>query len=474
MAQELRPDICVIGAGEGGLAAAATAAACRAATVLIENAEMGSVNLNSGSLPSQALISAAAHINAARTGVRFGLAGEGASIDFAAVRAYVRDVISAAAPQDARERFAGLGVRVVAGRARFLDAHTLAAEDFIVKARHFILATGSLPALPSIPGLGETPCLTSETIFNLTACPRHLIVIGAGSTGLELAQIFRRVGAEVTVLEAATPLASDDAECAAVVLDALELEGIKLRTGVVVAGVRSVASGIEIDVTTPNGNETIEGTHLLIAVGRQPDIEGLNLEAAGIRHLPNGILVDKLLRTTNKHVYAIGDITNGPKFVHAARHHAGLVVRHALFRLPFKVEDRAIPTVTYTDPELAQVGLLEGAARAHVGSICILRWPYRENDRAQATAATNGHIKIVTDRKGAILGATIVGAGASENITAWTLAIDRKLNIHAFTDLVVPYPTYAEVGKRAAITYFMRGLTSNRVRRIIGWLRRVN
>jgi pyruvate/2-oxoglutarate dehydrogenase complex dihydrolipoamide dehydrogenase (E3) component len=291
-----------------------------------------------------------------------------------------------------------------------------------------------------------------------------------------LAQAFRRLGAEVTVLEAVAALAGEDSECAAIVLDALACEGVKLRTGVTVARVRRVLSRVQVDIETDAGEgtqkETIEASHLLVAAGRVPNVANLDLDAAGIRCEANGITVDRRLRTSNKHVYAIGDVTDGSKSTHLANHHAGLVVRNALFRTPVKADQYAAPSVTYTDPELAQVGLIEGEARAHSGVIRVLRWPYSENDRAQATGATKGHIKIVTDRRGQILGATIVGAGAAENITAWALAINQRLNIEAFAGVIVPYPTYAEVGKRAAMTYFNRGLTSPLVRRIIGWLRR--
>jgi len=475
---ELRPDICVIGAGAGGLAAAAAAAAMGVPVVLIEKGRMGGQSLNTGSVPSKALLAAAEHANVLRSGARFGVKSVRSGIDFAAVNAHVRHAIAAVAPQASSERFTGLGVRVIAGVGRFKDASTVAVDNAIIKARRFIVATGSLPFIPTIPGLSETPYLTPETIFDLTDCPRHLIIIGAGRIGLELAQAFRRLGSGVTVLEAATPLKREDPECAAIVLDALAGEGIRLRTGVRIAQVRRVLARIQVVIANSgdagsNGEETLEGTHILLAAGRRANIDDLDLDAAGIHHEPQRILVDKRLRTTNKNVYAIGDAIGGAKFTHVAGHHAGLVVRNALFRHPVAVDHRAIPRVTFTDPELAQVGFLEDEARAHAGAIRILRWPYRENDRAAAAGAMNGHIKVITDRRGDILGATIVGAAAGENIAAWTLAIGQRLNIGAFAGLVVPYPTYAEVGKRAAITYFMRGLTSARVRRIIGWLRRL-
>jgi len=320
------------------------------------------------------------------------------------------------------------------------------------------------------PGrIRQRPALADANRIARLAAPAQK----SGSVGLELAQAFRRLGAEVTVLEAVTPLASDDPECAAIVLDALDREGVKLRTGVEIKHVRRALARVAIDIMTPAGAETIEGSHLLVAAGRRPNVEELDLDAARIRYEPHGIIVDKRLRTTNKRVYAVGDVTVGPKLTHLANYHAELVIRHALFRQRVSVDHHAIPTVTHTDPELAQVGLVEDEARAHSGVIRVLRWPYCENDRAQTTQATNGHIKVVTDRRGDILGATIVGAAAGENIAAWTLAITQKLNIRAFAGLVVPYPAYAEVGKRAAMTYFMRGLTSFHVRRIIGWLRRL-
>jgi pyruvate/2-oxoglutarate dehydrogenase complex dihydrolipoamide dehydrogenase (E3) component len=323
--------------------------------------------------------------------------------------------------------------------------------------------------------LGEVPYLVPRTLFGLSDYPRHLIVIGAGGIGLELAQTFRRLGSEVTVLEAETPLKQEDPECAAVVLDALAHEGIKLRSGVRITQVRRALSRVQVVIAKSDGSgddETIEGTHLLVAAGRRPNIEELNLDAAGIRHDSRGIVVDKYLRTRNKKVYAIGDVVGGPKFAHVAIHHAGLVVRNVLYGQKLALDRRAIPLVISTDPELAQIGFLEDEARKHAGAIRILRWPYTENDRAIAANATKGHIKVITDRRGGILGVTMVGAAAGENIAAWSLAAGKKLKIDALAGLIVPYPTYGEVGKRAAITYFMRGLTSSRVRRIIGWLRR--
>jgi pyruvate/2-oxoglutarate dehydrogenase complex dihydrolipoamide dehydrogenase (E3) component len=473
MANELRPEICVIGAGAGGLSAAAAATTFGARAVLVEKGRIGSERLKkNGSVALHALVAAAERANASRNGARFGIKATRFAVDFAAVNRHMNDVIGAIALNFTRERIAGLGIHVLEGAARFTDERTVAVDDFAIRARRFVIATGSSPMVPAIAGLLDTPHLTSETVFDLTEIPRHLIVVGAGAVGLELAQAFRRLGSEVTVLDAAAPLASDDPECAAVVFDALARDGVKLRTGVEIAKVGRVLAKVKVVLATPAGAETIEGSHLLITAGRRPNVEDLELDVAGVRYTPRGIIVDNSLRTTNKRVYAVGDVIGGPVSAHVANHHAGLVMRHALFRVPIRVNHRAIPSVTYTDPELAQVGLLEEEARAHSGVIRVLRWPYRENDRAQAEHATDGHIKVVTDRAGEILGVTIVGAHAGETITAWTLAVSERLNIRVFASLVVPYPTYAEVGKRAAIGYFTHGLTTPRTRRIMGWLRR--
>jgi pyruvate/2-oxoglutarate dehydrogenase complex dihydrolipoamide dehydrogenase (E3) component len=475
---ELKPDICVIGAGAGGLAASAAAAAMGVPVVLIEKGVMGGESLNSGAVPSKALLAAAGRVHALRDGGRFGAKSVRSGIDFAGVIAHVRHAVATIAPLESRERFTGLGVRIIGGAARFVDQRTVVAGDITVRARRFIIATGSSPVIPAIPGLTETPYLTTRTIFDLPECPRHLIIVGAGRLGVELAQAYRRLGADVTVLDAATPLRHEDPECAAIVLDALHREGITLRSGVQIAQVHRVLARIQVVLARPEGSgaeadQTIEGTHLLVTAGRRPNIDELDLAAAHVRHRADGIVVNKHLRTSNRRVYAIGDVIGGPKFTHVASHQAGLVVRNALFRVPVRFNPGAVPWITYTDPELAQVGMLEDEARAHVRTIRVLRWPYRENDRAVTTGEVAGHVKVITDRNGQIIGATIVGVAAGENIAAWALAISQRLNIAAFAGLMVPYPTYAEVGKRAAITYFMRGLTIARVRRIIGWLRRL-
>jgi pyruvate/2-oxoglutarate dehydrogenase complex dihydrolipoamide dehydrogenase (E3) component len=251
----------------------------------------------------------------------------------------------------------------------------------------------------------------------------------------------------------------------------LAREGIVIRSGAKVTRIGHNDGKIQAVIETSQGEETIEGSNLLIAAGRRANVEGLDLEKAGIKYEPHGIAVDRGLKTTNKKAYAIGDAAGG-QFTHVANYHAGIVIRNALFRLPAKASDDAIPWVTFTDPELAHVGLTEGQARERHKAIRVLRWPYRENDRAQAERHTHGHIKVVTAKNGRILGASIVGAHAGELITAWTLALSRGLNIRAMTEVVVPYPTLSEIGKRAAISYFSPSLGNPKLRRLINFLRR--
>lgn len=471
-AERLTPDICVIGAGAAGLSVAAAAAAFGVSTVLIERHELGGECLHDGCVPSKALLAAGKRAAHAR-GDAMGIHATELRVDFAKVQAHVQDVIAQIAPMDSAERFTGLGVRVIKGHAKFIDRRTVAVgETHEIRARRFVIATGSKPAVPPIPGLDGGPYLTNETIFKLKELPSHLVIIGAGAIGLEMAQAFRRLGSHVTVLEMGEALAQDDSEAAAVVLAALERDGVVIRTGVKVTRVAHAIGHLAVTIEANGKEEHVGGTHLLIAAGRKATTDGLDLDKARIRHDGHGIAVNRKLKTSNGRVYAIGDVAAGqPRFTHAGNHQAGLVIRNALFRLPVRSDATTIPHAIFTEPELAQTGLTETQARARKLKFRILRWPYHDNDRAVAEGAAHGFIKVLADRKGYILGATIVGANAGELITAWSLAIAQKLTLRAFTDLVVPYPTLAEIGKRAAIEYYLPNLTRPMLRRIIRFLR---
>jgi pyruvate/2-oxoglutarate dehydrogenase complex dihydrolipoamide dehydrogenase (E3) component len=441
--------------------------------VLVEKGRMGGDCLNTGCVPSKSLIAAAKRSRIIAETAPFGITAREVGVDFGRVHDHVHEVIAAIAPNDSKERFTGLGVRVIEGFARFKDASTVAVGDDVeIAARRFVIATGSSPAIPPIAGLNATTHFTNETIFDLATKPEHLIVIGAGPVGLELAQAFRRLGSAVTVLEAATPLAAEDAECAAIVLDQLTREGIAVRSGVAVARVEQAGMNVRVMLTSASTEAAIEGSHLLTATGRRPNVEGLGLDKANIAHGKNEIAVDKGLRTSNRRVYAIGDVAGGPQFTHTANYHAGLVIRNALFRLPVRAGAVAIPRVTFTDPELAHVGMTEDEARRRGHAFRVLRWPYQENDRAQAERGTRGHIKVITSKYGRIFGVSIVGSTAGELISLWALAIAQRTNIRTIAGMVMPYPTLSEIGKRTAVTYFTPGLTSPWVRRIITLLRR--
>lgn len=473
MAETLTPDICVIGAGSGGLSVAAAAAAFGVPTVLIEKGEMGGDCLNYGCVPSKALLAAARQAQERRTSAPFGIAPDEPEINFGKVADHVKRVIAEIAPNDSQARFTGLGVKVIRAAGAFTDARTVRAGDHEIRARRFVIATGSSPLIPPIPGLDETPHFTNETIFANRRRPGHLLIIGGGPIGMEMAQAHRRLGAEVSVIEMFAPLGKDDPEAAAIVLDRLAGEGIAIHAGVKVVAVAGNRRRVSVTLEDETGaRRDIDGTHLLVAAGRRPNTDGLGLEAAGIAAGRGGITVNRGLRTSNRRVYAIGDVAGGLQFTHVANYHAGLVIRSALFRLPVREKRELIPWVTYTEPELAQVGPPEAEARKRHRAIRILRWPYSENDRAQAERATHGFIKVVTTKRGRILGATVVGRNAGEIVQLWALAVANRMNIKAMTGFVSPYPTLGEISRRAAITYFAPGLTKPAVRRIIGFLRK--
>lgn len=460
----IKADICVIGAGSGGLSVAAGAAQLGAKTVLIERGAMGGDCLNTGCVPSKSLLSAAKHFKAMNDGGKFGLSARETSVDFGKVHDHVHGVIADIAPLDSVERFEGLGVNVIKAEAKFVDPKTVEAGGMRIEARRFVIATGSRAALPPIPGLAETLHLTNETIFELTALPEHLIIVGGGPIGMEMAQAFRRLGSKVTLLEGARVLAKDDPELTQVVVDQVKADGVDIREGVSITSVEQSGNGIFVAL----GGETVEGSHLLVAAGRTPNVEGLGLGAAGVIFERGGIKVDERLRTSNRKIFAIGDVAGGLQFTHVAGYHAGIVIRNALFRIPAKADVSAVPWVTYTDPELAHVGLTEAAARQRFGArVKVLKWPLAENDRARAERDTRGFIKVVVGPKGKILGASIVGAGAGDLIQPWVLALSKGLKIGAFTSIIAPYPTRGEISKRAAGEYYTPTLFSARTRLLV-------
>jgi pyruvate/2-oxoglutarate dehydrogenase complex dihydrolipoamide dehydrogenase (E3) component len=470
MSNDIACDICVVGAGSAGLLVAAGAAQLGAATVLIERGKMGGDCLNYGCVPSKALLAAAKVAATSRGAGRFGIAIGEPEIDFAAVMHHVHEIIATIAPNDSVARFEGLGATVIQGGARFAGPRALVVGERRVRARRVVLATGSTASAPPIPGLDQVDYFTNETIFENMRLPDHLIVIGGGPIGMEMAQAHARLGARVTVLEAAQVLAKDDPELAVLLRDRLLAEGIAIREQATIARVERATGGVAVSL---GDGERILGSHLLVAAGRRPNIAALDLDKAGIAHNHKGIVVDARLRTSDRHVFAIGDVAGGPQFTHAAGYHAGIVIRNALFRIPAKIDYRALPWVTYTDPELAHVGLAEAAARERHGKdIVILRSAFHENDRAQTERATHGLVKVVTRKNGRILGASILGAQAGELIHPWVLAIGQGLKIKAMAGMIAPYPTLGEASKRAAGSFYIAALFGARTKSLVRFLAR--
>ena len=472
MSGDIKADICVIGAGSGGLTVTAVAAQLGVSTVLVEGHKMGGDCLNYGCVPSKALLAAAHAANGGHKTAALKLGGALNGVDGGAAFDHVRNAIKAIEPHDSVERFEEYGAQVIMAPARFVARDTVAAGDFRIRARRFVIATGSGPMVPPIDGLADTPHLTNETLFDQSSVPEHLIIVGGGPIGIEMAQAHRQLGARVTVLEMASMMPQDDPELVEVVRRRLVAAGIEIREGAQVLRTAPHGDGVSVTCGGAGGEEEIQGSHLLIAAGRRPNIHDLDLEKAGIASTPKGIEVDQRLRTTNRKIFAIGDVTGGHQFTHVAGYHAGIVVRNALFRLPAKVDKSAYPWVTYTDPELAQVGLTEQAARDEGLTFRVLRWPFADNDRAITEGETDGFVKILVDRKRRILGAGIVGPHAGELIQTWCLAMRANLKIGKIAEMIAPYPTLGEINKRVAGEYFTEGLFGARTQKLVRFLSR--
>jgi pyruvate/2-oxoglutarate dehydrogenase complex dihydrolipoamide dehydrogenase (E3) component len=470
-------DLCVIGAGSGGLSVAAGAVQMGARVALIEKHKMGGDCLNYGCIPSKSLLAAAHAAATQRAPGDFGVGAHEPGVDWAKVHEHVHGVIAAIAPTDSVERFTGLGVKVFLGAGRFAGPREVIAKtdtgETRIRAKWIVIATGSRAAVPPVPGLDSVPYLTNETIFERKTRPAHLVVIGGGPIGLEMAQAHRRLGARVTVLELAAIMPKDDPELVAVVRKRLAEEGIALLEQTKVLRVEKRGSGIAVEIERGGKREIVEGSDLLVAAGRAANVDGLDLEKGGVAYTKRGISVDAHLRSTNKRVFAIGDAAGGFQFTHVAGWHAGIVIRQMLFRLFWtRADTGAVPWVTFTDPELAHVGLSEAEAKKRHGEVRVLRWSFHENDRAQAERATEGFIKVIASRKGRILGADIVGKSAGELIHPWVLAVANRMKVSQLASYIAPYPTLGEVGKRAAGSYFTPALFSERTRRVVRFLLR--
>lgn len=469
----LNVDIGVIGAGVGGLTIASGAAQMGASVALIEMGKMGGDCLNYGCVPSKSLLAAAKTAHRIRQSQLFGIQTTEPEINFANVMSHVHGVINKIATHDSVERFEKLGVTVIQSPGYFHDSRTVAAGAWLIKAKRFVIATGSSPVIPPIPGIDNVSLHTNESIFNLNEKPSHLIIIGGGPIGCELAQAFILLGVKVTVLEVFKILPHDEQDLVAILRNQFVQQGLNLYEDTKILEVKQSDEGVSILIENNRQQQTsIRGSHLLVAAGRHPNISNLNLKAANIQYSTKGIQVNSRLRTSNPYVYAIGDAIGSYQFTHVANYHAGIVLRNILFRLPAKVNYNAVPWVTYTYPELAHVGLTSKEAFKQEGSsIKITTVDFTENDRAQAEHETVGKIKIITDKRSKVLGVTILGSQAGELITPWIYMVKNKKSIRLMTDIIMPYPTLSEMNKRVASEYYAPILFCERTKFLVRMLK---
>lgn len=476
---DIKADICIIGAGAGGLTVAAVASQLGLNVTLIERGKMGGDCLNYGCVPSKALLAAGHCAHNIQHADIFGIKNTRHDVDYKAVMQHVHDVIATIEPHDSQERFEKLGVKVIREEASFIDKKTIKAGDKMITAKKFIIATGSSPKIPTIPGLKKIDYATNETIFNLKQQPEHLLIIGGGPIGCEMAQAHTQLGCEVTILQSSSILPKDDDELVELARRELVSNGINIIEWCNINGVDNIDNTITINYTLDNKQHTATGSHLLIATGRQASIDSLQLENAGIDvnlnkdNQPIGIKTNKRLQTTNKKIFAIGDVTGPFQFTHMAGYQAGIVIRNVIFKLRAKVNYQAIPWVTYIDPELAHVGLTEQQAKHEDKNYRTLAVSFANNDRAQTEKSTTGKIKVWVSQKGKIYGVSIFGKNAGELIMPWSLAIENNLKIGVMANLIAPYPTRSEINKRVAGEFYKQALFSKKTKFIVKWLNRL-
>ncbi len=472
-----RTDIVIIGAGAAGLSVAALSAALGLRVVLVERGRMGGDCLNYGCVPSKALLAAGHAAQAARDAARFGIHTGPVSVDWAAVQAHVQGAIAAIAPNDSVARFRGMGVDVIQASAHFTAPDEIEAGTRRIRFRRCVIAAGSSAIVPDLPGLAGLPYLTNETLFDLAEPPEHLLILGGGPIGIEMAQAHARLGCAVTLVEAAASIAGrDDPEAVDGLRQALARGGVTILEGTAAVAAEPDPQGLALLLAD---GRRIAGSHLLLALGRAPRLAALDLAAGGIAATARGIATGADLRSTsNRRVWAAGDIADptgiGPRaFTHVASQHAGLIARSMLFRLPARLSYDALPRVTYCDPELAQVGLTEAEARAAGRLHEVVRWPLAENDRAVAEGIEAGFVKLVLDRRGRLVGATVLAPRAGDWAGMFGLMIGRAMPLTALAGLVLPYPTLPEAAKRAATDYLGGKLLTPLVKRIAGLLMRL-
>ncbi|MDF1760732.1 MAG: FAD-dependent oxidoreductase [Coxiellaceae bacterium] len=465
--QTIKTKLCILGAGSGGLSVAAGAAQMGVDVVLIEPHKMGGDCLNYGCVPSKALISAARRAYEMRHSEAFGIHADNVKVNYQQVHNHIKAVIAAIAPHDSVERFEGLGCRVIQETPRFIDAHTIETNNYRIQAKKIVIATGSSAYIPDIKGLDQVDYLTNETIFDLTELPKHLIIIGGGPIGCELGQAFAMLGSQVSIIQHSQVLAKEDEDSRTLIREDLMATGVSLYEHSDIYEVNTSAEGVKISITQNNQTLTINGSHLLVATGRRANLSSLDLDKANVEHDARAIPVDQRLRTNQKHIYAIGDVIGHYQFTHAAGYQAGIVIRNALFRLPSKTGYHAMPWVTYTRLELAHVGMNETTANKQSIEYNKTTFAMNDIDRAQAQLTTEGFIKVLTNKKGIIIGATIVGEHAGELLLPWVMAVQQKMAIKKMTEIIAPYPTLSDISKRVAGQYYIGAISSDATKRIV-------
>ncbi|HEX8692312.1 MAG TPA: mercuric reductase [Longimicrobium sp.] len=471
-----RYDLAVIGGGTAGLVSAAVSAGIGAKTALVEQHRLGGECLWTGCVPSKAIIRSAAVLAAVRRAAEFGLDVGGGAADFARVMERVRGAIAAIEPHDSPQRFRGMGVDVVEGRARFLSPDEAEVDGRRVRAKRWIVATGSRTAVPDVPGLEEAGYLTHETVWSLGRLPESLLVLGGGPIGVEMAQAFARLGSRVTVVSSAAHLLDrEDPEVAAVLQGQLEREGIALRLGARAAAVRVEDGRKVVAVRGPGGEAEHRAEEILVATGRRANVEGFGLEAIGVECLPKGIVADESLRTSVANVWAAGDVVGPYRFTHVADYQARIAAPNALFPVRRKVDYRVVPWCTYTEPEVARVGLTEAEARERWGDRAgVFRYEHHSLDRAVCDGEPEGLTKMVLDPRGRIVGAHVVGPRAGETIHEAVLAVRHRLKLSDLSGMIHVYPTYPESLKRAADAYLRAKYSGGLARRVadlaVRWL----
>jgi pyruvate/2-oxoglutarate dehydrogenase complex dihydrolipoamide dehydrogenase (E3) component len=462
-------DIGILGGGAAGLTVASGAAQLGAKALLIEKEPLlGGDCLHYGCVPSKTLIHSAHVYHLMKTGSRFGLPEmEVPPVDFSRIANRIQEVINVIQKHDSEERFCGLGAKVMFGEAVFQDEHIIQLDGNRFSAKNWVIATGSSPVAPPIPGLHETGFLTNKEIFSLDRLPESLTILGGGPIGIEMAQAFNRLGSRVTVVDRSDQiLGKEDKDMADMVMEVLAGEGVVFHLGAAIemVGVAGAQKTVAIKETS-GGSVTLKSDNILVAMGRGANVDGLNLESIGVDFEPGGILVDSRLRTSQKHIFAAGDVSGGFQFTHAAGYEGGIVVSNAVFHLPRKTDYTHLPWCTYTDPELASIGMNEISARNAGLDYTVWTETFQDNDRSLAEGETTGMVKMILDKKEKPLGVQILGPRAGDLIAEWVAALNGKVKLSTLAAAVHPYPTLGEINKRVVGSYFSPKIFSEKVQK---------